>query len=55
VSRSVPWPDRAVILLADARIRAGGAPGLTDPLPLRQRERSQRDCCRRLIRLRRVD
>src|SRR5664279_16306 len=34
--------------------RAGDLPGLTEPLPLlRQRERTRRDCCRRLFCLRR--
>jgi hypothetical protein len=55
LSRPTPRPRRAVSHLADASDRAGDEPGLTDPLWLtRQRERSRRDCCRRLLCLRRM-
>ena len=55
LSRPSPRPRWAVSHLADARIRAGDEPGLTDLLTLiRQRKRSRRDCCRRLFCLRRL-
>jgi hypothetical protein len=55
VSRARPRPARTVSHLADARIRAGDEPGLTDlELAVRQRVRSQRDWSRRLCCLQRV-
>jgi len=49
VSRRPPRPSPAVILLVDARVRSGGATGLTESLSLRQRERTRADSCRHLF------
>ena len=47
VSRLVPRPGQAVILLADARHRVEGIPGLTSRalIRLRRRERARAECC----------
>src|SRR5271154_3312172 len=49
MSPRVPRPSPWVGPSSDARVRAEGAPGLTDLLSLRQRERSRADVNRRLI------